>query len=39
MAEVDREAVRAALLAVHLPEFGLERMVPVSAADYARIGA
>lgn len=38
MAEADRQAVRRALLEVHLPEFGLERMVPVTAADYARIG-
>lgn len=35
----EREAIRNALLTVHLPEFGLERMVPVTAADYARIGA
>jgi ABC-type phosphate/phosphonate transport system substrate-binding protein len=39
MAEADRDAIRQALLTVHLPEFGLERMVPVTAADYARIGA
>ena len=39
MAEADRGAIRRALFAVHLPEFGLERMVPVTAADYARIGA
>jgi len=35
----ERDAIRSALLSVHLPEFGLERMVPVTAADYARIGA
>jgi phosphonate transport system substrate-binding protein len=39
MAGALRDAVRRALLAVHLPEFGLERMVPITAADYARIGA
>ena len=39
LAAADLDAIRDALLTVHLPEFGLERMVPVTAADYARIGA
>ena len=36
--EASLDAIRRALLTVHLPEFGLERMVTVTAADYARIG-
>ncbi|MBV9934012.1 MAG: PhnD/SsuA/transferrin family substrate-binding protein [Actinobacteria bacterium] len=38
MSDSRRSAVVAALLDVVLPEFGLERYVPVSRADYARIG-
>jgi phosphonate transport system substrate-binding protein len=37
MSDERRSGVSEALLAVRLPEFGLERYIHVSAADYARI--
>ena len=37
LSEGKRSAIVEALLSVRLPEFGLERYVPVSGADYARI--